>query len=96
MLVGDIVKLKEECLGNAVGTLGVCYNTALALSMASFIFENGKHDVFDKDEQAVFFEYMKNVKLDYKHEGTETLSDSFKNGVFDNFLKRVHNEKCIK
>lgn len=52
-LVGSVVRLKVELLGNPVGTFGICYNVyQLGEHQGSmFIFENGNYDGFSPEEQ---------------------------------------------
>lgn len=44
MKVGTVVRLKQECLGNPVGTLGVVFNDYG--SGSQIIFKNGEYDGF--------------------------------------------------
>ena len=54
--VGTKVKLSTSCLGNKIGTVGVCYETYNLgeHSGSSFIFENGNYDGFSEDEAPFF------------------------------------------
>lgn len=59
-LVGSIVKLKSELLGNPAETLGICYETYQLGNHqgSSFIFENGNYDGFSPDEQKEFLWFI--------------------------------------
>lgn len=55
--LGQLVKLKEETMGNKVGTTGVCFNVYhLGSPGAQIIFPNGEYCGFSLDEQKHFFE----------------------------------------
>ncbi|MEK8023235.1 MAG: hypothetical protein AAB229_05440 [Candidatus Hydrogenedentota bacterium] len=50
--IGHIVRLKQPCLGNPAGALGVCYEKYRLDDRwgASFIFENGEYDGFSDED----------------------------------------------
>jgi len=88
-MVGQIVKLKQACLGNEPGTLGVCYEDYyIGHEGSSFIFENGNYVVFDLEEQKLFLE---NVAFSteisgYRFMNVMKLSQDFNRGVFNSYL----------
>ena len=86
-MVGELVKLKTECLGNRSGIFGVCYEEyCIGKSHGkSFIFENGSHDGFSKDEQEQFLEHIGfcDEVSDYKFSNVIKLSNDFNRGFFN-------------
>ena len=90
-MVGQIVKLKQACLGNEPGTLGVCYEDYyIGHEGSSFIFKNGNYDGFDLEEQKLFLEKVGlSIELsDYQFTNVMKLSQDFDRGIFDSVLKR--------
>lgn len=82
--IGTIVELKIECLGNPIGTRGICYEVyRLDKPGSSFIFENGNYCGFSIDEQDQFFRVIKEGHLDYSFTNVIQLSKDFNIGVFD-------------
>jgi len=85
--VGVLVRLKCDCLGNAEGTTGVCYEVYELGGRPgySFIFENGRYDGFSPDEVDMFLEeigfYLPISHYDFTN--VVRLSEDFKRGVFD-------------
>jgi hypothetical protein len=93
--VGDVVRLKVPCLGNSVGTLGVCYEEYRieAHRGASFIFVNGNYDGFSMEEQMEFLEYVRNESgmRKYKFQNVMMLAEDFRHGMFAASLKEEDN-----
>ncbi len=96
MQVGTIVKLKVECLGNKIGTLGVVfYNYGDGFQV---IFENGEYDGFStrriiengETEADCFLKEIgfEPLLADYKFKNVMRVSEDFRNEVFDCVLKR--------
>ena len=84
MQVGTLVKLKVPCLGNKIGTKGVCYEVYNLGNHngASVIFENGNYDGFGEDEQEQWLEVIEHSKFKYNFTNVIKLSNDFENGVF--------------
>ena len=85
--VGSLVRLKVQCLGNAAGTVGVCYERYQLDDRAgfSFIFENGRYDGFSPEEVEQFLEeigYYLPIG-NYRFINVMKLSEDFRDGVFD-------------
>ncbi len=88
--VGTLVKLKVPCLGNEIGTVGVCYEEyQLNGNGRSIIFENGNYDGFSEDEQESFLEVVGTYPLleTYQFKNVMQLSWDYDSGVFD-IIKR--------
>jgi len=88
MKLGSKVRLKVPCLGNPVGTIGVCYETydigwGLGISV---IFPNGEYDGFSQEEQKGFLEFVEDTNFSYNFQNVMTLSRDFDKGVFDEVL----------
>ena len=84
--VGSLVRLRVRCLGNEIGTVGVCYDVYQIGERPgfAFIFENGRYDGFSWDEVDMFFEELGCWdKLLYTFTNVMQLSEDFKNGRFD-------------
>ena len=90
--VGSIVRLKEYCLKNQVGTLGVVYEEYYLDNDPgySIIFENGEYDGFSPDEQGNIIERIGyDPKLgNYKFKNVMQLSDDFRKGLFNDAFKK--------
>jgi hypothetical protein len=95
MNIGQVVRLRVDCLGNPKGTFGVCYeNYNIGHEGASVIFENGNYDGFSKDEQESFLEdagFDQSV-ADYQFQNVMKLSQDFDQGVFNIALLRGKGE----
>jgi len=93
MKLGSIVKLKVPCLGNPVGSMGVCYEE-YSNGGRSFIFQNGNYDGFSADEQISFLnEIGLSPKISsYKFKNVLSLSDDFRRGFFDSPLSEWNME----
>jgi len=83
--VGSLVRLDVPCLGNGVGTVGVCYEVYElgGCQGYSFIFENGRYDGFSPDECESFLTEVGSYPLTYKFENVIKLDRDFRNGKFD-------------
>jgi hypothetical protein len=84
---GDLVRLKQELLGNEEGALGVVYeeyDLGNELVGISAIFENGESDCFDKTEQRNMLERVGHDDeiAEYDHRNVRKLREDFKEGVF--------------
>ena len=99
MRVGTIVKLRRECLGNPVGTIGVVfYNYS---DGSQVIFKNGEYDGFnetdsvvvfgDKTEKEYFLEEIRfEQKLsEYQFKNVMQVSTDYDKGMFDCVLKEA-------
>lgn len=91
--IGDVVKLKFECLGNEPGTLGVVYDVyefeghRETWRGVSVIFQNGEYDGFGEDEQEMFLEYIyTHENFNYTFKNVMKLSQDFDKGVFEPVL----------
>lgn len=86
-MVGEVVSLKIPCLGNEIGTVGVCYEDYEIgeCSGNSFIFENGNYDGFSQGEQKKFLEHIGfcGDVSGYRFKNVMWLSKDFQNGYFD-------------
>lgn len=81
--IGTIVELKIPCLGNPVGSRGICFDVyELGEPGSQVIFQNGDHCGFSIDEQDTFFNIIKRVPLTYQFINVMKLSDDFRKGVF--------------
>lgn len=88
---GTIVRLKVNCLGNKIGTLGVGFNDYI--SGCQFIFENGEYDGFSldshfdegKSEQSIFLEEIgfDDKIANYQFKNVMQVSQDFRNGFFN-------------
>lgn len=87
--VGTIVSIKTpgDLLGNAPGSVGICYDEYEGGS--SFIFENGNYDGFSTSEQDMMLNYVgEDDELShYEFKNVMKVSDDFRQGVFD--FKRI-------
>ena len=88
--VGSLVRLTVPCMGNAVGTTGVCYDVYNLGGREGygFIFENGRYDGFAPDEVTSFLE---EVGFDpsvsnYQFENVMKLRRDFDSGEFRSVL----------
>jgi hypothetical protein len=83
LIVGDIVKLKQDVLGNDAGALGCVYE--IYEEGASIIFENGEYDGFSSEEQLMFVSRVGHEKSleNYKFKNVMQLSMDFDNGIFE-------------
>ena len=90
MKVGTIVKLKIPCLGNPVGTSGVCYEEydLGEPGAGSVIFENGRYDGFSPEEQENFLDFVGTSTeiSNYQFTNVMKLSEDFESGFFKIFL----------
>lgn len=82
--VGVVCQLKVPCLGNDIGTFGVCYDVYELSGRAgySFIFQNGNYDGFSPDEVKEFLDIVaidSNVE-DYVFTNVIQLTKDWKNG----------------
>lgn len=80
-IVGSLYSLKVPCLGNPVGTVGVCYEVYNigGPNGYSFIFQNGRYDGFSHDEVQDFLEFQgidPSIR-DYKFTNVMRLSEDF-------------------
>ena len=62
-LIGAKVKLKVQCLGNEIGTVGYVYEQYQDFDYpqifgVSVIFENGNYDGFSAKEQVLFLDVV--------------------------------------
>lgn len=83
MKVGDIYKLKVECLGNKVGALGVVFN--VYDGGFQVIFEDGQYDGFAIGGEAEI--YLEQVGHDdragqYRFKNVIKLSEDYRMGAF--------------
>lgn len=88
MLIGTIVKLKRECLGNSKDTRGIfyeVYSRGKGEEGASIIFENGKYDGFSAEEQREILIPIgiSEDLMNYEFEYVGKLIEDFRKGVFD-------------
>lgn len=83
--MGTVVELKIDCLGNPIGTRGICFDLYdLGDDVGGqYIFENGEHCGFSKDEQAMFFSVVKHTNFSYIFSHVIKLSEDFKKGTFN-------------
>ena len=83
--VGSLVRLKVWCLGNDVGTIGVCYEVYNFGDYTgySFIFENGNYDGFSPEECDRFLKEIGRYPLIYTFENVIKLDRDFRNGLFE-------------
>lgn len=94
MNIGTIVKLKIDCLGNAIGSIGVVYeNYNIGEGNGvSVIFENGEYCGFSEIEQEEFFEevgFTTDARIKtYNFTNVIKLSRDFESGLFDPVLKQ--------
>lgn len=92
MQVGSIVKLKQPILGNAIGTLGVCYQEYegedLPRKSYGIIFANGNYDGFSPTEQnAMVEEIAVDIPLsEYKFTNVMRLHNDWVAGIFTQVL----------
>jgi len=90
MKIGSVVTLLKPCLGNPVGTVGVCYEVySLGITDqdgCSFIFANGNYDGFSKEDQELFLKHEYDSSLVYNFTNVMKLSQDFKKGVFSSYL----------
>ena len=88
--VGSIATLLVPCLGNKIGTRGVCYElyTLGNYSGASFIFENGNYDGFSVEEQKEFLLKDKDTTFSYNFKSVMQLSQDFDRGLFNPLFQR--------
>ena len=85
--VGTIAKLKVPCMGNPIGTLGVCYEIYELDNIGySFIFENGEYSGFGSDEIEPFLDIVSQSNLTYNFTNVMKLSRDFDNGYFKEVL----------
>ena len=89
-MINTVVKLKKDCLGNKVGTIGICYeeyNIGFGPG-ESYIFENGSYDGFSIEEKADILEVVGAVAiLRDPVENVMKLSELYRNGRFDEVFK---------
>jgi hypothetical protein len=88
LIVGDIVELKKECLGNDEGTEGVVYEVYHLTPEergVSVIFENGNYDGFSPMEQQTLLNRTGHEPslAGYQFTNVMQLSKDFNLGVFD-------------
>jgi hypothetical protein len=85
--VGDIVKLKCDCLGNAEGDQGVVFEVYHLDENpgVQVIFENGEYDGFSSDDQQKFLERSGHERelAGYKFKNVMQLSRDYEAGMFD-------------
>ena len=88
--VGDVVKLRLDCLGNVEGTQGVVYNTCTVDEdlCVGVIFENGEYDGFSSNEQGTMLERVGEEPslAGYQFKNVMQLSKDYEAGVFDAVL----------
>lgn len=83
LAVGDIVKLKVDCLGNSQGDIGVVINKYQG--GVQVIFANGEYDGFSDEEQKKMLErtghdsYLEN----YQFTNVMQLTKDYNLGAFD-------------
>jgi len=90
--VGTVVELTRDCLGNSVGTVGVCYEVYnIGHTGYSFIFENGNYDGFDEQDMEMFLTITGFCKelSNYQFTNVMKLCNDFSLGVFDTALKNT-------
>lgn len=92
MLVGTIVKLKRECLGNPKDTKGVCYeryDRGKGEEGVSIIFGNGKYDGFSPEEQKEILVPIgiSEDLMNYEFKNVGKLIEDFGKGAFDVVFK---------
>jgi hypothetical protein len=98
-IVGDIFKLKVECLYNPIGTIGVCY--AQYDNGISVIFENGKYDGFSlskdivlggRSEVEMYLEKINHSEelSDYYFKNVIRLTEDFRKGYFHNAFNSLY------
>lgn len=87
--VGTLVELRAPCLGNAPGTVGVCYeqySIGRWVHGVSVIFPNGNYDGFSESDQVLFFEPNTagfcNELAGYEFTNVGKLSQDFRHGRF--------------
>ena len=89
--VGHKVKLKIECMGNPIGTIGVCYETYNIGEPGgmSYIFKNGEYCGFSAEEQKDFFEEVGfcHEVANYDFTNVMQLSRDFDNSFFNPAFK---------
>lgn len=83
--VGSLVRLNVPCLGNDVGTVGVCYEVydLGGRKGYSFIFENGNYDGFSPDECDKLLTEIGSYPLIYQFENVSRLWLDWDLGKFD-------------
>jgi len=96
--VGDVVKLKRECLGNPIGTYGVGFNDYE--TGCQFIFENGGLDEFNSEEKIKSFKYQTEQEFflefireeeslqDYEFKNVIQVDIDFRKGLFNRAFRK--------
>lgn len=87
LVVGDVVKLNNDCLGNEAGSLGIVYETYSVQDEhgVSVAFENGVLDGFSQKEQQYFFTRIDHCEelSNYKFKSVAQVRRDLNDGVFD-------------
>jgi len=96
-MVGDLVMLKTQLLGNSKGSIGVCYEDYELSdhSGSSFIFVNGSYDGFSEEEQKDFLCPLGSFNLSYDFKNVMILESDFRKGVFDESFKKAKELKNV-
>lgn len=86
-MVGNLMKLKRNCLGNSIGTIGVVFNDYG--SGIQVIFPNGKYDGFGIDDMDNWIDqvgHSSDHEL-YEFKNVMQVSQDFKNGLWNSVFK---------
>ncbi len=96
--VGSVYSLTVDCLGNPVGTLGVCYEVYHLGDHTgyAFIFQNGNYDGFGEDEVEDFLKHeaFDDAVKDYQFTNVIKLTEDFRNGKLG-FVSKAKNSNVV-
>jgi len=95
-MVGEVFRLKIECLGNPINTIGVCYQKYPDFDFfgeegLSIIFPNGNYAGFSFEERVHMVEFIRieeSLKW-YVFTNVIQLSEDFRNGIFNEGFRDV-------
>lgn len=88
-MVGAKFKLRVACLGNSIGTVGICFNEYqdfdyIDQTGVQVIFPNGEYDGFSVEEQKMFLEYVGHDLncIGYRFKNVMEVAKDFRNGYW--------------
>lgn len=87
LIVGDIIVIKEDLLGNDQGAFGLVVGIEIKEKQERFIsviFENGEIDIFSPHEQHYFFSRVGHIKnlSSYRFKSSSEVQDDYNDGKF--------------
>jgi hypothetical protein len=87
--VGELYRLKKDCLGNKAGTIGMVYEIYQDFDFpdkmaTSVIFQNGSFDGFSVTDMGIFLDYcgFSEPGSQYVFKNVVQLTNDFRNGKF--------------